>query len=173
MRSIPYICSVVLILVTLLATHAVFSEQPLTLPLDDKADMYYDQGIDFLFKDSLRAAEQFLKKSLVYQPHYAPAHFALAQVYEQEEDLDNALVELQRTIELDRESYLTLYHLARILTILGKDAQAIQTLQKSVSLNPYYQEAYEQLASLYLQTGDYSAAERMYTIIEKLKDLEK
>jgi tetratricopeptide (TPR) repeat protein len=170
MRILPYISSATIFTLTVLAVNLPFTSGCPPVPLDQQADLYFNKGIALFFNDSLSAAETALRASIAYQPYFARAHFYLAEVYVRQAEFEDALTEYKKTIELDQECYQALYRLALLMATLDQYDQAIQILQRAVTVHPYYKEAYTKLAALYIETGDFRSAEQVYEIIERLDD---
>jgi tetratricopeptide (TPR) repeat protein len=173
MRTVAYIGCIVMILLTILLVNLPFTLQPRSLTINQEADSFYQKGLDLFFHDSLNAAKAALQTSIADQPLFAPAHFYLAEIHAKQGDTEKALKEYQTTIDLDRESYLALERLAYLLAELQEYDRAIRALQRAVTLNPYYRQAYELLARLYIQIGDFQSAEAVYRALDRLEDLKE
>lgn len=173
MRVATYIGGTLLFLLTIFLVNMPFTSQDLPLPVNQHADIYYQKGHDLFLNDSLDMATAALQTSIAYQPLFAPAHFYLAEIHAKQGNIEKALSEYQRTMQLDCESYLTLYRLACLLARSKDYSQAIQILQRAVALHPFYRDAYEQLAFIYIQIGDFRSAEQVYRVLENLENLEQ
>jgi Tfp pilus assembly protein PilF len=103
-----------------------------------------------------------LRKALTFYPNYSLLHFYLADVSRRHGDVQTAEKEYTHAIEIDRELYPAYYELALLRHTRGEHATAIQLLETAIILNPYNREAYQALATIYIDIGDFAAADHVY-----------
>lgn len=73
-------------------------------------------------------------------------------------DLNEAILNLRKAIELDPKSSAAYNGLAAVYQRQGKADMAIVNFTKAIELNPVYKEAYFGRGICYLTTGDYDKA---------------
>ncbi|UCF92061.1 MAG: fused MFS/spermidine synthase [Desulfobacterales bacterium] len=94
-------------------------------------------------------------------PDFAPAYCSLGFAYFQTNQVDKAIQELRRAIELERDYGRPYYYLAVLLYGLGANpASVLSMLERAVELDPNLAPAYYNMAVLYLEQRMYSKAKR-------------
>jgi len=160
--------SLFIIILLICVVHLPFSSKSQKPKISYPADTYFKQGLGFLSLDSLPLAQKAFKSAIAYQPSFAPFHFYLALVYERQNKYEQALDEYHKVTDIDPESYRAFYNLGKILGNAKEYHYAITALRRAVQLNPYYVSAFEDLAKLYIETGDFENAEKVYDYLKKL-----
>ncbi len=106
-----------------------------------------------------KAADHY-QAYLGLHPDVASAHNNLGRIYMQQRKFKDAIHELQETIRLDPDLFLSYYSLNSIyLYEVGDLDAAIATAQKQLARNPRSARAYAQLGAAYAGKGDLRQAE--------------
>ena len=106
------------------------------------------QGQDY--EESLRLFNSALNEETNYSPELI--YNFIATIYLQQDDLENAVVYQQKSVEL-RPEYRNLVSLGMTLHLLNRDSEAEGAYRKAIDLNPQKGEAYASLGALYLGQG--------------------
>ena len=106
-----------------------------------------------------KAADHY-RAFLTLHPDVASAHNNLGRIYMQQRKFKDAIDELQETIRLDPDLFLSYFSLNSIyLYEVGDLDAAIATAQKQLARNPNAARAYAQLGAAYAGKGDLRQAE--------------
>lgn len=106
-----------------------------------------------------KAADHY-KAFLTLHPDVASAHNNLGRIYMQQRKFKDAIHELQETIRLDPDLFLSYFSLNSIyLYEVGDLDAAIATAQKQLARNPNSARAYAQLGAASAGKGDWRQAE--------------
>lgn len=114
-------------------------------------------------------AEGYYKKSLHFNPGYAAAHHwyaydLLAPLGRLEEAWDH----IQRAVELDPLSFITLNSLTGILIMKGEYDRAIQECRNMLEMEPNFYKPYMHLGRAYVQKEMYGEALEMFQMAKTL-----
>jgi tetratricopeptide (TPR) repeat protein len=115
----------------------------------------------YLKEQRLQEAETALKEALRHDPgptSQHDAHAELGQLYLAQGDPQQAHRSCQRALQA-QERPLTYYALANACAQLGLGEEQLRALERAVQLDPTLAPAHRNLGALYLQRGDYPAAE--------------
>src|SRR5271156_1463455 len=80
---------------------------------------YLESGERYFAKDQYAAASIQFRNALQVNPQFAAAHYQLARTYLKLQEWDNALRELERTVELQPQNYPARLDLANLLLAAG------------------------------------------------------
>ena len=163
MNRLLWIAGCVIIAAAVSITNIPFTIEYTSAPeVAYAGDTLLKRGLMIFARDSLPEAASVLRKALAFYPDFSLLHFYLAEVSRRDGDVQTAKKEYTYTIEIDREFYPAYYELAHLLHDEGEHATAIELLETALILNPYYREAYQTLATVYIDLGDFAAAEQVY-----------
>ncbi len=153
----------VIIAATISITHIPFTIEPISAPKVEYAgDTLMRRGLTLYARDSLEEAALVLRRALTFYPDFSLLHFYLAEVSRRQGDVQTAEKEYAHAIEIDRELYPAYHQLALLRHAEGAHASAIQLLETTIILNPYDREAYQTLATIYIDIGNFAAADQVY-----------
>jgi len=93
-------------------------------------------------------------KAIMYDDSLSEAHAALSLSYFHKGDLDAALEEGKKAIELDPHNFLGYWILGRIYHTSDRDREATECLEKVIRLNPDFYTAYMDLRMCYERLGE-------------------
>lgn len=99
------------------------------------------------YEESLKLFNTALSEETNYSPELI--YNFIANIYLQQEDLENAAVYQAKSIEL-RPEYRNIVSLGMTYQLLNRDEESEATYKKAIALNPGKGEAYASLGSLYL-----------------------
>lgn len=101
------------------------------------ARLYNNQGVRLQQRGQLEAAIQDYRRALRLNSGYAPAHYNLADAYEEIPNYEKALEEYQRAIDADLTFYPAYSNLSRLYILRLRDyGAALRLLDRALSLNP-------------------------------------
>ena len=103
----------------------------------------------------------WLRRAKAARPEVAGPRLGLANYYLSKKDYDQTSAELAEWGRLQPNNPEMLIVLARLQTATGKNAEAVSTYQKLVSVRPQSHVAYQTLAVAQMQAGDISGATKL------------
>ncbi len=114
-------------------------QSPSKKPADKtkQAEINTQLGIEYLREGIYETSHQKLEKALKQDSRYAPAHDAIAVLYEQIGDPDKAETHYKRSLALDRKNASTLNNYGQFLCRQNKLEQAESYFLKAVEDNLY------------------------------------
>ncbi len=128
------------------------------LNVPDEARKQYQDGVDALKKDDLRAAEQDFRKAVELFPKYSSAYNALGVVLRKEGHEDTAGAALDRALELNPNNAEAEKNRAAIYLQAGKLEDAEKLQRRATALQPHEAAGFVTLAYLELALKRYDAA---------------
>jgi tetratricopeptide (TPR) repeat protein len=125
-------------------------------------DAYIQLGLIYS-KTKNRLAIDYLNNALNIRPESIEALYALALVYQEQEQADNAIQTYNRLLLINPEHIHAIYNLGYVhLVLLNDYEQAITYFDKVLELNPEYYDALYNKAYCYELLGDPSTAWDLY-----------
>jgi choline-sulfatase len=131
----------------------------------------YELGLALFETGNWKDAAPQFEKAVARSPRWADAHFSLASVYARIDRVPEAMDELDRTLELNRNHYRANLLRGRLLSLLNKPAEALPNLQKAAAVEPTSIEAHQFLADTYAQLGRIAEESKERARAEKLKTM--
>ncbi len=113
------------------------------------ADAYYYMGAIYSFRRNRRMAIEFLKKARDANSDEATTHFRLAQAFHNADMVENALLEYQRTLDLNPRYTKAMNSMGWIYYNRNQFDRAVGLWGKALLLNPKDREARFNLAKAY------------------------
>jgi len=114
--------------------------------------------------DTAKAGEAY-RSALAMDPGYLPARLGLSELHRRAaearlgaRDLAEAAREYQSAVELNPESALAHFDLAKVLGQLGRQKEMIAHLEKSIEADPAFAVGHLYLANVRLEEGDLGRA---------------
>jgi len=120
----------------------------------------YELGLALFETGSWNDAAPQFELAVERSPKWADAHFSLAAVDARIDRVPEAMQELDKTLELNPNHYRANLLRGRLLSLLGKPADALPNLRKAAAIEPESREAHQFLADAYAQLGQ-SAEEKI------------
>lgn len=115
-------------------------------------------------KDWLDKARVNCERALAIQPQLAEGHACLGNIYSATGNYEQAVRELQRSLDLDHRSDETLRLLAAAYQKTGNAAAAEEAFRRAVSLRPNYWGVYSAFGSFYFTESRYAEAAEMFSM---------
>jgi len=113
-------------------------------------------------KDWVEKAKTQCESALAITPQLAEGHTCLGNVFVSTGHYEDAVLEFQRSLELDHNSDATLRSLAAAYQKLGNTSAAEAAYRKAISLRPNYWGVYSALGWFYSNQARYADAVEMY-----------
>ncbi len=113
-------------------------------------------------KDWLDKARVNCERALAIQPQLAEGHTCLGNIFYSTGNYEEAIKELQRSLDLDHRSDETLRLLAAAYQKTGNAAAAEEAFHKAILLRPNYWGVYSAFGSFYFTQSRYSEAAGMF-----------
>ncbi len=121
----------------------------------------------YLLMNNTKKARKILVDLVTkYKKSYL-GHKNLAQIYEKEGNLQNAIDEYSYVLDLRENDYETYYKISTLLNELGKKEEAIQMLRVILKNRPQMLEAAKCCGEIYLEQKEFKKAIEIYTNILK------
>jgi len=109
-------------------------------------------------KDNLTLAEQQLQEAIVAKPDYFPARYYLGVVYEREGNLQQAITELERVVEIDHKNVGVAFELSILYYRNNQKAEALNLMEQILRFSPDNANALWYISSMYEERGNTEAA---------------
>jgi len=110
-------------------------------------------------QDALDRVYKFAQKALSLDTYSAGAHDLLAFIYAFRNQKDRAIAAIERAIAIAPNADNLYADMAHILTLLGRQEEAIRSVRKAMHLNPHYPAYYiTHLCAAYRMMGQYEEA---------------
>jgi uncharacterized protein (TIGR02996 family) len=123
----------------------------------------------YLTKADFDSAAPAFRSRLEGDPNSAEAHRQLADVYRRQGRQDEALLEYLATVLIDSADAEAYASIGQIHLSAGRYAEAVEILQKAVSLKPQYREARYALANALIRLGRMDEGRRELEVVAKLQ----
>jgi serine/threonine-protein kinase len=132
---------------------------------DASLNMYSHNKDSFWAQKALASAQQAQKLN----DELPEVHFSLGTVYSATGKAGEAILELDRALQLAPNSDEAYRRLGGAYLASGQKDKAIQAFQKAVEINPYYWQNYNGLGEAYYQIGDNEKALKTWSRITELE----
>lgn len=108
------------------------------------------------------SAELLLKQILKFKPDHADSLRLFAVIYAQQGDSEKALIEIEKSIHVNRRNGISYSNKGNILLDLGRPTEAIDAYKTAIKMSPNYAEGYSNLGNGFQAVGDYTKAIECY-----------
>ena len=88
----------------------------------------------------------------------AEVHFSLGSIYNATGKVAEAIVELERALQLAPNSDVGYERLGRVYLSSGRKDEAFRAYEKAIEINPYYWANHNELGNAYFQAGEFDKA---------------
>ena len=123
------------------------------------AEAHSSLGIVCITDFDLKGARKEFERAIALNPNYPAAHYFLANlVLIPLGEFDAALIETKRALEIDPLSLPMRTRLGYCYTLLRRFPEAIDSLRKTIELNPAFAQAQDQLGLALELSGDLDGA---------------
>ena len=110
-------------------------------------------------------AQAQLEKVVARAPQHAPAHAALARLFDLQKRFDAGEVEHRKALALSPQDAGEWNNLGFSLYVQGRDVEAIAALEKALALSPGLVVAYNNLGFAYARHRELAAARRCFLTV--------
>lgn len=100
-------------------------------------------------------------------PPSASIHFELAKLYHSNRDINQAESNLKVAVQLEPDNIWLRKWEVSFARELGRNSEAVKTLQHLITLQPKDSETYDQIVQIYLKSEEYSKALQILELKEK------
>jgi tetratricopeptide (TPR) repeat protein len=126
------------------------------------AERNYNLALKFGDMGLINRGINTAKEALMHKPDMIKARNLLGFLYLQLKEVDNALIEFQKTIDIDRESFDARVGIGMACLSKGEIDYAIEVLTEAAKLNNKSSVVYYELGKAYELKGDKDSALSMY-----------
>jgi tetratricopeptide (TPR) repeat protein/O-antigen ligase len=126
------------------------------------AQDFSQKGKEDLAKENLDLALESLKTAVNLKPDYAPAHYLLAVVYDQQGKMEEAISKLEETQIITPQDSGVAFQLGLLYWRKEKTKEARQQFEKAVILNADYSNARYMLGLAYDKDGEKEKAKKEF-----------
>jgi arylsulfatase A-like enzyme/Flp pilus assembly protein TadD len=135
--------------------------------LPDNGMGRYELGLALFETGDWKGAAPEFEAAVAKAPKWADAQFSLAAVYARIDRVPDAMERLDICLGLSPDHYRANLLRGRLLSLLGKPAEAVPNLQKAAAVEPNSREAHSFLADAYGQLGQTAEEQVERTRAEK------
>jgi len=134
------------------------------------ADAHYNLSLAMLNGKEPNESEAIiqLKITLELQPQHPSALCQLAQIYQRQQQNDNALTLYQKSLKLDKNNIIAQQNLGALLLAKNKFAAAIRHFKKVLNIEPLNQDAFYNLGAAFLRQKNPEAALKYFLRLSQL-----
>lgn len=113
-----------------------------------KSIEFYNEGVKYEKNKNFKLAEKYYLNAIKINPNFFQAHYNLANIKKNINELNEAIFHLKKTIE-NKPNFVNAYNnLGGVLKDLGELDQAEQNFKNAIKLNPEFKEAKINLESI-------------------------
>lgn len=105
------------------------------------ADILFARGLEAQLSGEFALAHEFYGRALRVKPDFAEAWHRRASLFMQEENLSQALLDLNEALRLEPRHFEAWLGLAVIMQGLGSQTEALEAYEEALKLHPQYEEA--------------------------------
>ncbi|MFB2967562.1 tetratricopeptide repeat protein [Aerosakkonema sp. BLCC-F183] len=135
-----------------------------------KIDSLQAEALSLYEAGYLAAAEIKYKEILDLDINNAEAWRGLGTIYYVQEQYQDALEMLYKSLKLDSSNAIVYYNLGLVKEKIGYLAKAVRYYEKAIALNPYYIEAYHNLGKVFSEMGLLEQAETTFVRAIAVRD---
>jgi tetratricopeptide (TPR) repeat protein len=135
--------------------------------------VHYSIGRVFLRRAQDREAVEEFKSELQTNPDHAAARSLMAKALLRMRQPAEALGHFLSLRGKEVGQVLLYYFLAKTCQALGKQAEALEALEKCIAMNPDFPDAHFLLARIYQEAGQLDRAAAQMSVFEKLREREQ
>ncbi len=144
-------------------------EKPAEITADAKrkAEAYHAEAEKYFILEDYAKAFVLYQKALEFDPHDAAAHFRIAKIYLNGNEVEKAIFNAKRAIELDETNKFYYLLLAEIYKGKSNFAEAAAVYETMISKCKKADEYLFELAAMYVYQEKYEEALKVYDRIEE------
>lgn len=140
------------------------------LELVDDPLTWYNIAVLYYESEQIRKSENAINNAIVLDPRNATYFYTLGLILEKEQKFQDAILNYQKTIDLDQFHTDAYNNLGNLYKNLDLENEALKIWEKALFFCPSHHGAYINLGNFYLHKRDYQKAELIYqlAIINKI-----
>ncbi len=119
-------------------------------------------------EEKLSLAIKNLEKAIELKPDYAPAHYLLAVVYDQQGKREEAITKLEELEKIAPQDIGASFQLGMLYWRKGEIEKAQEKFEKVIGLNPDYSNALYMLGLVYDKKGEKEKAKKQFEKVAQL-----
>ena len=124
-----------------------------------------DKGKTYLDAENTESSKEAFLQALYYSPESIRAHLSLADIFQQENNLENALVHLDAANKNDPENIDILNRYGDILFLANENKQSLEIYEKLLGEKPKNQEYQQRIEILKNRLGIFELPSQYNTIV--------
>ena len=136
------------------------------------ADLYITIPVEQIpsqYASAFSSANKELKSYLTYQTDFSVGNVMLADYFLKLQDYSNAEKFYLRGLKKDSNMNYALLNLSTVYNIVGKNDEALNSLEKAIKNDPKNERIYYNMALIYNEIGNKEAAEKSFSKAIELK----
>ncbi len=132
---------------------------------NQKTEEYLNAGMTYLEDGNMELSKEAYLRSLYYSPESIQAHLALADIFQNEDNLDNALVHLEAAYNSDPENKEILAKYGEVLFLSEESKKALEIYERLAAEEPDNQSFQQRLEILKNRLGIFELPSQYGAII--------
>ncbi len=132
-----------------------------------KTDEALGEGLDFLARGYRERSKEAFLRALYYSPDSAKAHLALAGIYKEENQLQNALVHLKAASTNETKNPEILKEYAETLLLAEQYAKSLEIYEQLLEMQPNNQDIQARIENLKNRLGIFELPSQYHNIMRK------
>lgn len=130
-----------------------------------KTTEYLNAGMSYLEAGNIEASKESYLRTLYYSPESTQAHLALAEIFQKEDNLENALVHLEAASKSEPENDEILAKYGEALFSANENKRALEIYERLAAEHPGNQDFQQRLEILKNRLGIFELPSQYNTII--------
>ena len=135
----------------------------------DNGEALVGRAVVYRYNNEPRSSEQLLNRAIRLYPEWARPHQERARLYKGAGFLADALEEINEALRLEPDNYWINTDRGLVLMDMNRKQEALEGFRRAIEIDPNIFFAYVYSAGIKDETGDYTGAERDYTILARLR----
>ena len=111
-------------------------------------DLLMDRAASAFLDEDFAISLSLLNRVIELQPDFAEGFHRRAQIYFQQEDYTNAMVDLQQVLRLEPRHFVAIRSLGFVLLETGDEAGALKAFRMALALNPHMEDVQQAIKKL-------------------------
>jgi Tfp pilus assembly protein PilF len=132
-----------------------------------KTEEALTEGLDFLDRGNRERSKEAFLRALYYSPDSIKAHLALAKIYKEEDQLQNALVHLKAASSNEKKNPEILKDYAEILLLTEQYAKSLDIYEQLLEMQPDNQDIQSRIENLKNRLGIFELPSQYHNIAYK------
>lgn len=112
------------------------------------ADLLMDRAASTMLDGDLKMSLSLINRVTELEPDFAEAYHRRSQIYFQQEDYTNAMIDLQKVLRLEPRHFVAIKALGFVLLETGDEESALTAFRMALKLNPHMEEVQRAIKEL-------------------------